>query len=280
MAPGDVNQVGTVVKYELLKYLRSRRLFILLVLIVVINALFLVIPPATGSEYPKDPKAFTENMLGFVNLLIIISATFFGADAIVSEFEQKTGFFLFPNPIKRHIIITGKFIGSALVSFGGLALYYAIIVLSVRIIDGGVAANVGLSFSYACLYLFAVVALAYFFSAIMRSSVTALVLTFFMLFMILPIVDAVGAIAKFKPWFSVTFAAGIITNILKQPYPKDLVQTIPTLAGNVSQATTTAPTSITIAQYYPDINQSIAVMVAYLVGALILSIIIARMRQM
>ncbi len=278
MAPRDVNQVGTVVKYELLKYLRSRRLFILLILIVVINALFLVIPPATGSEYPKDPKAFTENMLSFVSLLIIISATFFGADAIVSEFEQKTGFFLFPNPIKRHIVITGKFLGSALVSVGGLALYYAIIALSVRIIDGSFAENIGLSFLYACLYLFAVVGLAYLFSAIMKSTVTSLVLTFFMLFLILPIVDAVGALAKFKPWFSITFAAGIVTNILKQPYPKDVVQTIPTVVANASQATT--PTSITIAQYYPDINTSIAVMVAYLVGAFILSLIIARMRQM
>lgn len=278
MAPGDVNQVGTVVKYELLKYLRSRRLLILIVLIVVMNSLFLVIPPATGSEYPKDPKGFTENMLSFVNLLIIISATFFGADAIVSEFEQKTGFFLFPNPIKRRTIITGKFLASALVSFGGLALYYAIIVLSVRIIDHGVAQNIGLSFLYACLYLLAVVGLAYFFSAIMKSTVTSLVLTFFMLFMILPIVDAVGAIAKFKPWFSVTFAAGIITNILKQPYPTDIVQTIPTIAGNATQAATT--TSITIASYYPDVNTSIAVMVAYLVGAFILSLIIARMRQM
>jgi ABC-2 type transport system permease protein len=277
MAPGDVNQVGTVVKYELLKYLRSRRLFILLIIIVLINSLFLVIPPATGSEYPKDPTAFTQNMLGFVNLLIIISATFFGADAIVAEFEQKTGFFLFPNPIKRHIIITGKFLGSVLVSFGGLALYYVIIVLSVRFIDGHVAANVGLSFLYACLYLVAVVALAYLFSAIMKSSVTSLVLTFFMLFMILPIVDAVGTIAKFKPWFSITFASGIITNILKQPYPKDAVQTIPILS-NATQ--TTAPASISIAQYYPDINASIIVMVAYLVGAFVLSLIIARMRQM
>jgi len=277
MAPGDVNQVGTVVKYELLKYLRSRRLFILLIIIVLINSLFLVIPPATGSEYPKDPTAFTQNMLGFVNLLIIISATFFGADAIVSEFEQKTGFFLFPNPIKRHIIITGKFLGSVLVSFGGLALYYVIILLSVRFIDGHVAANVGLSFLYACLYLVAVVALAYLFSAIMKSSVTSLVLTFFMLFMILPIVDAVGTIAKFKPWFSITFASGIITNILKQPYPKDAVQTIPILS-NATQ--TTAPASISIAQYYPDIYASIIVMVAYLVGAFVLSLIIARMRQM
>ena len=277
MAPGDINQVGTVVKYELLKYLRSRRLFILLILIVLINSLFLVIPPATGSQYPKDPTEFTQNMLGFVNLLIIISATFFGADAIVSEFEQKTGFFLFPNPIKRHIIITGKFIGSALVSFGGLALYYIIIVLSVRFIDGSIAANVGLSFLYACLYLLAVVALAYLFSAIMKSSVTSLVLTFFMLFMILPIVDAVGTIAKFKPWFSITFAAGIITDILKQPYPKDAVQTIP-LVTNATRAT--GPTSISIAQYYPIINTSIIVMVAYLLVAFILSLIIARMRQM
>jgi hypothetical protein len=39
--------------------------------------------------------------------------------------------------------------------------------------------------------------------------VYSLVLTFFTFLLTLPIVDALGAIAKFKPWFSLTFSSGI-----------------------------------------------------------------------
>jgi hypothetical protein len=72
-------------------------------------------------------------------------------------------------------------------------------------------------------YLFAILAIAYLFSATMRSSVYSLVLTFFTFFLILPIIDAVDSVAKFKPWFSITFANGISQYILQNPYPTDKV---------------------------------------------------------
>src|SRR5674536_152152 len=209
MAPNSLRQIATVTRYELLKYLRGRRLLAIVVLTIIISAIFLIVPPAIGSDYSKDPKEFTVNMLSFLSILAILSATFFGADAIVSEYESKTGYFLFPNPIRKTAIFLGKFIASVLVSVGAIGLYYVFAVISVRIIDGSIPANTGLSFAYSLVYLFAILAIAYLFSAIMRSSVYSLVLTFFTFFLILPIVDAVGSIAKFKPWFSITFASEI-----------------------------------------------------------------------
>ncbi len=276
MAPSSVRQIGTVVKYELLKYLRGRRLLAIILLTIIISAIFLIVPPAIGSEYPKDPKRFVLNMLGFLGILSILSATFFGADAIVSEFESKTGYFLFPNPIRKAAIFAGKFIASALVSVGTIALYYAIAVASVQVIDGSVPANMGLSFAYALVYLFAILAVAYLFSAIMRSSVYSLILTFFTFFLIFPIIDGVGQVAKFKPWFSVTFASQIATNILQIPYPTDQVFTTttgPQAGGGAAQA-------ISLAQYYPDVQLSLIVMGVYFIIALILSVILMRRRQM
>jgi ABC-2 type transport system permease protein len=58
-----------------------------------------------------------------VPILSVLSATFFSADAIVSEYESKTGCFLFPNPIRKTAIFVGKVIASALVSVGAIALY-------------------------------------------------------------------------------------------------------------------------------------------------------------
>ncbi|MGZ4903701.1 MAG: ABC transporter permease [Halobacteriota archaeon] len=276
MAPSSVRQIGTVVRYELLKYLRGRRLLAIVLLTIIISAIFLIVPPAIGSQYPTDPKQFMLNRLSFLGILSILSATFFGADAIVSEFESKTGYFLFPNPIRKTAIFVGKFIASALVSVGTIALYYAIAIVSVRVIDGSIPANTGLSFAYALAYLFAILAVSYLFSAIMRSSVYSLILTFFTFFLILPIVDAVGSVAKFKPWFSITFASGIATYIFDSPYPTDKAFT--TMTG--PQATGGAGQTVSLTQYYPDVRLSLYVMGAYFIVALILSVLLTRRRQM
>ena len=126
MAPNSVRQIATVAKYELLKYLRGRRLLAIVLLTIIISAIFLIVPPAIGTAYPKDPTDFITRVLSFLSVLSILSATFFGADAIVSEYESKTGYFLFPNPIRKTAIFLGKFIASVLVSVGAIGLYYVI----------------------------------------------------------------------------------------------------------------------------------------------------------
>jgi len=278
MAPSDVRQIATVTKYELFKYLRGRRLLAIVLLTVIVSAIFLVVPPVTGSQYAKDPTDFITSMFQFLGVLSILSATFFGADAIVSEYESKTGYFLFPNPIRKTAIFLGKFIASALVSVGTIGLYYMIAAVSVRVIDGSVPANTGLSFAYSLVYLFAILAVAYLFSAIMRSSVYSLLLTFFTFFLVLQVVDGVGAIAKFKPWFSITFANGISQFILQNPYPADKV--VNTTAPLGSSAGVAGPQAFSLAYYYPDVRLSLVVMAAYFVVAFLLAIVVARRREM
>lgn len=274
MAPNSARQIATVATYELLKYLRGRRLLAIVLLTVIISAIFLVVPPAVGAAYPKDPQEFTTNMLRFLGILSILSATFFGADAIVSEYESKTGYFVFPNPIRKTSIFLGKFAASALVSMGAIELYYLITLVSVRVIDGSIPPNAGVSFAYSLVYLFAILAIAYLFSTVMRSSVYSLVLTFFTFFLILPIVDAVGSLAKFKPWFSVTFASGISQNVFLNPYPTDTVLNRTELAGLY------AGTQVSVAQYYPAIRLSLIVMTAYFFVAFVLAIVLAQRREM
>jgi ABC-2 type transport system permease protein len=275
MAPSSARQIATVTKYELLKYLLGWRLLAIVLLTVLMSAIFLVVPPAIGSAYPSDPKEFITNMLSFLGVLSVLSATLFGADAIVSEYESKTGYFLFPNPIRKTSIFLGKFIASALVSVGAITLYYLIALVSVRIIDGSIPANTGVSFAYSLLYLFAILAVAYVFSAVMRSSVYSLVLTFFTFLLILPIIDLVGEIAKFEPWFSVTFASGIAQYVFDNPYPTD--RTFTTIAPHGPQAGTRA---LSLVQYYPEIRLSFIVMAVYFVIAFALAILLARRREM
>jgi len=253
-------------------------LLAIVLLTVIVSAIFLVVPPATGSQYSKGPTEFVTNTLQFLSVLSILSATFFGADAIVSEFESKTGYFLFPNPIRKTTIFLGKFIASALVSVGAIALYYLIAVASVRVIDGSIPANTGLSFAYSLVYLFAILAVAYLFSALMRSSVYSLILTFFTFFLILPIVSSVGELAKFKPWFSITFASEIATDILKNPYPTDTM--IATTGRGPGLGVPEPGALISGAQYYPTVTVSLIVMAAYFIVAFLLAIVLTRRREM
>jgi hypothetical protein len=98
-----------------------------------------------------------------------------------------------------------------------------------RVIDGSVPANTGLSFAYSLVHLFAILVIAYLFSAVMRSSVYSLILTFFAFFPSLPIVDTVGEIRQVQAVVFEIFASGIATDILKNPYPTHAM--IATTAG-------------------------------------------------
>jgi ABC-type transport system involved in multi-copper enzyme maturation permease subunit len=109
----------------------------------------------------------------------------------------------------------------------------------------------------------------------MRSSVYSLVLTFFTFFLILPIIDAVGSVAKFKPWFSITFANGISQYIFDNPYPTDKIFT--TAAPGASGV---GVQTYSLAQYYPEVRLSLIVMAVYFIVAFVLSIFLAQRREM
>jgi ABC-type transport system involved in multi-copper enzyme maturation permease subunit len=53
--PSDINQVGVVVKYEVLKYLRSKRLLGLIVIEVLVLLLLTALPPLLGTNMPQTP---------------------------------------------------------------------------------------------------------------------------------------------------------------------------------------------------------------------------------
>jgi ABC-type transport system involved in multi-copper enzyme maturation permease subunit len=161
-----------------------------------------------------------------------------------------------------------------MISVGAVALYYAVTVIAVVAIDGSIAANTSLSFLYALAYVFGILAIAYLFSAIFRSSVYSIVLTFFTFFLILPIIDSLGAsIAHFKPWFTLTFASGIVLDILQQPYPVDVVRTVERTFRNTTR-------TLTVAQYYPSVAQALAVIFVYFIIGLILALYITKRREM
>lgn len=298
--PSDMEQLVTVARYELVKYLRSRRLLISLILVGFVVGLIYALPLALGSSYSgtasqeslsllspapgmilaalnhsvadpetlaiavngtplpsegawqfnvsastvlfnpllfpgnlsqysvrasyewaMDPTDFASQLLQFMGFLVIIAVTFFAADAIVSEFQGKTGFLLFPNPVRRGALLGGKFLASFALTGLLIALYYLLTLALSWVTLGDVAPRLGLSLAFSVWYAAAAVAVAFLLSSLLRGVTEASVLTFFMFLLILPIIDSVGQFAGIEFWWSLTHAGGVANNILEVPYPED-----------------------------------------------------------
>jgi ABC-2 type transport system permease protein len=355
--PSDLSQLPIVWRYELLKYLRSWRLYASMIIVVAIMALLYLLPPLLGesysgmdtrtevwvtppgyipgvsdgpftvyafgainrslidvdslvvymdgAEYPSaggsnwvlnqasygsanvytlvffqnvsgseitatyewyiSPESFESLFLNFATFLVVICVTFFGADAIVSEFQNRTGYLVFPNPMKRSVLFLGKFGASLTAGLIVLTLFYGLLAALSFVSARGLDDDFILSFAYAAEYLVAAMAVAYLISSVLKGSTGALVLTFFMFLMILPIIDSVSSFSGVKIEGSLTFSSDVITYILTDPYPVDAVQDFGVMSFNV---------------YYPDQVLAALTMAAYALVSLGIGMFLFNRKQL
>lgn len=270
--PSDVKQVGIIAKYDILKFLRSRRLLGMLI----VEALVLVLITAilvTTDQPSMDFNEVVGNYIGFASILIVIGATMFGGDAVVSEFQGRTGYLLFPNPVKRWSILAGKFVSAAAAMLIMLVIYYAVALVAGLVIadSGGVDELIGYSFLLAVLYSVAALAVAFFISTIMKGSTGSLILTFALFFFVFYIAgNMISSIGGIKPWFLPTFAGDALAYILQTPYPTDRVVT--EYIEGFGDFTTYI--------YYPEVWLSVGVLIAWTVIPLVLAYFFFRRREM
>src|SRR2546425_7731752 len=231
LLPTSVSQVGTITKYELLNYFRSRRFFILLAIGLIISGLLtgLVAYYGVGTVAPCLPTVCSSPALAFysfwwgnsVTLVIVLSGIFFGGDAISGEFQNKTGYFLVGNPLRRSSIYVGKWIAALTASLIILAVYAAIAVGNgVYYFGASIPYQFGESLVFSVLYLIAVLGFTFFFSSLFKSSSMSILVTailFLFAFSLIQLI--VSSLAQIEPWFIITYGAGIIGNVLTDPYP-------------------------------------------------------------
>ncbi|HLB67062.1 MAG TPA: ABC transporter permease [Thermoplasmata archaeon] len=262
MSTGPLAQVATVTKYEILKYLRGRRILGVIVLVALIVGLILGLPPALGVAYASTPNAFVASFATFAGLLAILSGVLFAADALVSEHEKRTGYFLFPNPVRRETLVLGKIAASLIVSAALISVYFGAAAISALAITGSLSWDVGLSYVYALAYVACVVGIAYLLSASLKSTVASTVLTFFLFTLIFTLVGALVAAAQINPWFVPTSASGIIGDVLGSP------TIAPGPGGGFGGG------------FVPDPATSLLVFAAYAVVGAVLAIVLFRRREL
>jgi len=236
--PSSLAQAGITMKYTFLDYFRSRRFFVLLIITLIISAILTVLVgyyrPQSFLGDPTDSVniralTFYSSWWGnSVTFVIILGGIFFGGDAISGEFQNKTGYFGVPNPIRRSSIYIGKWL-SAFIAATIIFAIFATITLGngLYYFGANVPIQFGQSLLYAWLYLAAVMGLAFFFSSLFRSSSMSILVTLILFLFVFSLIETlVVTLVDFEPWFILTYGAGIIGNILNpNGYPDHITHT-------------------------------------------------------
>jgi ABC-2 type transport system permease protein len=264
-----MGKLGIVIEYEFLKHIRRKRLYIILGIALLAEALALILVPTllTGG-YPSNVMLMAV-ILSFGAQLAALGAVFFAGDAIAGEFEGKTGFLLFTNPIRREVLFIGKYI-AGLISVSLLVIFtYIVIAVSLAIIYHEVPYQIFGSLGLCLLYAAAVLSITFLFSAVSRGSMGATIMTLLFIWVLSGIVESVLALTNNPYWFMIS-AGGDSINL---PYGsfRELIQGLNmggAMGGNFSNI---APLTI---------GMAIWGMIIYLAGGLVSSIWISRRRQL
>ncbi len=227
---GTLSQIGIMGKYNFLNYFRARRFYVMMAIVIIITGLLTV---AIG--YYRPPR-FLNDVLGFygagwgsfVSFVVILTTAFFGGDAISGEFQNRTGYFVVPNPIRRSAVYVGKWLAALAASTIILAAFALILVANgLFYFPGDIPWQFYQSFAFAWVYLVAALSLVFAFSSLFKSSSVSVLMSVITLLFIFGVIDEVSAsVVGIEPWFSITYGAGIIQNILSATYPPP-IQTMP-----------------------------------------------------
>ncbi len=215
--PVSLVQVTKLARYQLREYLRSLRFVALLVIIGAIGAIITALIAHFRGGLTTDNLGFYGTFWGGgVDIVIVLSAIFFGGDAIAGEFQNKTGYFLMGLPLKRTTIYVGKFIAAFLASVAIMLFYLAILVGNGAFYFGVGALpwQLPVSIVLALVYLAAVLGATFLFSSLFKTSAYGFVLTAILfLFGFTILEDLIVGLVNIEPWAVITYAESTIGTV-------------------------------------------------------------------
>jgi len=265
----ELDKLGIVIRYEFLKHIRRKRLYVILGIALVVEAAVLILIPALRDGYPGSVMVMAA-MLTAGPSLAAIGAVFFAGDAIAGEFEGKTGFLLFTNPIKKMTLWSGKYIAS-LAAVGLMIIFsYIIIAISLGAIYGEVPLEIFESFGVCMLFAAAVLSVTFLFSAISKGAMGATVMTLVFVWVISGIVQSVLGFTGNPYWFLISAGGDSIAMVYGGM--EMFMEGFGGMTGGMG--------AMLEGYKVPTVGETCWGMVIYLVGGLALSMLISRRRQL
>lgn len=250
-------------KYNFLNYFRARRFYVMLSIVLIIGTILTVVvgyygPDSFGGglgaliSADARARAFYGAAWGsFVILVLVLSAAFFAGDAISGEFQNKTGYFLVPNPIRRSVIYAGKYIAALLAAsiiLGTFAVF--IFANGLYYFGSDVPVQFLESVAFSWVFLAATLSLSFAFSSLFRSSAISVLMSVIVYVFVFNVIDTVvGVVANSEPWFTLSYGASIIRLIFTVPYPPHLAGSLANRFG-FSPFNPTVPEGLAIAGGY------------------------------
>jgi ABC-2 type transport system permease protein len=278
--PSSMSQVGIITRYEISNYFRSRRFYILLGIALAISALltFLVAYYGVGKIATNEITGSVESLLfysswwGFsATILVFFCAVFFGGDAISGEFQNKTGYFLVGNPIRRSSIYVGKWIAALIASLIIIGIFTVIMIANGFYYFGtSVPTQFGESFLFTLVYLIAALGFTFFFSSLFKSSAMSIIVTAILLLFGFSLIDElVTRLVNIEPWFTLSYGSGIISSIFMSPYPSHIATTTIHIGARAISSTS----------YYATVPEGLAIMLVYFAVTAVLGLLLFERKE-
>ena len=270
--PSSLAQVRVTMKYTFLDYFRSRRFFILLAIVLLISAaLTIVVGYYRPAGFLSSDLSFYSSWWGeSAVFLMALFGIFFGGDAISGEFQNKTGYFSLPHPVRRSSIYVGKWLAAYLASS-------IILVIFTAVTFGNGVYYFGLTLPYqfgesvllAWFYLIAVLGSTFFFSSLFKSSSYSILVTAILfLFAFNLIQTLVANLVQVEPWFILTYGSQIIGNVLMPQYP-----------AHIGTVRAFGPNGPTLTVYNATIPEGLVIIAAYFIVTAILGLVLFERKE-
>lgn len=199
-----------VTKYELLKQYRRKRFYGALAITVL--AIVLTIGLYQGLDLPAKMGIPDQLMDQYgaeifamfatsMSAMAILAAVFFAGDAIASEFEGKTGYILFPNPVKRTTIVVGKYLACFIATAIIIAIAYLISVGALLVFYGTVPVGIFGSLAIALMLGCMMISMAFAFSSVLKGGMGATIATLLTYMVVFSVISMSLSYAGYDPWF-------------------------------------------------------------------------------
>jgi ABC-2 type transport system permease protein len=260
--PDSMYQITKLARYQLREYLRSRRFVALVAIVLAIGAILtFVVAHFRGSIISTNVAFYGTFWGGGVGVVIVLSAVFFGGDAIAGEFQNKTGYFLMGLPVRRTTVYVGKFIAAFLASVAMILLFLAILLLNGAYYfgTGVVPWQLPVALILALVYLSSVLGATFFFSSLFKTSAYGFVLTAILfLFGFTLLEDLIVGLVKIEPWMIISYASSTIGSVFAPSINWGLQGTVTTTTTMIGRGSVMSTT------YTAGIAEGVVIMIAYL----------------
>lgn len=255
----DWHQFLVAVKTQIQFLMRTYRFWVIFAIIILIGggiSIGLTIKGASWvhSAFGATATDYIGGVAGFVTFLAIVTGAFFGGDAISTDFGTKTGYYMLAIPVRRSILLAGRYTAAFLVSLFAFAIFYGFALY------GGLAfysfgsvpwQNFAYSFLLAAGLILGILSFAFCLSASSKSPAVGLVVTIIVLLVVFSIVDSIVSsfVGSNWLWYSIYYASGSVADVITGG-----------MATGIAGRTTG-----------PPLWESISIMVGYAVGFLLLA---------